>query len=234
MSEFFLVDVKSITSTVPRSEFSVEEIEKLAQSILAADGLLAPLVLKQTGVESYEVLAGDREYYAAVRAKEIDPRAAEMVNAFVVPDEQVEVAMKQVTTLHPPPKPNGSPPPPVSSDVEQRMTNLESRLDTALREMKQAHQRDMQRLEQQVTTLQQQIPQKVEPLEVFNHANAIDLNKKLGKAGIKGKTAEKLIEAIEKARAKAPFTSFTDVVERINGLGEKRMLTILDAWNGLV
>lgn len=50
------------------SEFAVDDLENLAQSILKSDGLLMPLILKQIGPESYEVLAGDREYYAAVRA----------------------------------------------------------------------------------------------------------------------------------------------------------------------
>lgn len=238
MSEFFLVDVKSITSTVSRSEFSVDELEKLAQSILTVDGLLVPLILKQTGVESYEVLAGDREYYAAVRAKEINPHAAEMVNAFVIPDDRAAAAVEQIAALPPQPSAASAPasvsaPQAASSNTEQRLTNLESRLDTALQEIKQSHRQDMQRLEQQVTTLQQQIPQKVDALDVFNHASPVELLQKLAIAGIKGKTAEKLIKGIEKARSKTPFTSFTDVVERTDGLAAKRMLTILDAWNGL-
>lgn len=85
MTEYYLVDVKSIQSTTPRSKFKVDQLETLAQSILETGGLLSPLLLKQTGPESYEVLAGDLEYYAAVRAKEIDPRKGEMVNAFVIP-----------------------------------------------------------------------------------------------------------------------------------------------------
>ncbi len=241
MSEYYLVDVKSITSKVPRSDFKVDELETLAQSILAAGGLLSPLLLKQTSIESYEVLAGDREYYAAVRAKELDPRAAEMVNAFVVPEESAEAAIEQFKALHetttsqanPPASEQSTQPAATSSVADQRLINLESRLDEAIRDMKQANQLDIQRLEQQFSTLQQQIPQKIEPLEVFNNASDAELLQKMAMAGIRGKTAEKLIKGIEKARKQSPFTSFSDVVDRVTGLADKRMLVILDAWGGL-
>lgn len=239
MSEYYLVDVKSITSKVPRSEFQVEELDILAQSILAANGLLSPLLLKQTGVNSYEVLAGDREYYAAARAKELNPRAAEMVNAFVIPDNLEAVAVEQFAALHQT-QPSvisnplsGTTPPTTTSVTEHRLTNLESRLDGALQEMKQTQQRDAQRLEQQIKALQQQIPQKIEPLEIFNTVSTAELLQKMASAGLRGKTAEKLIKGIEEARNESPFTSFTDVVSRVKGLADKRMLMILDAWGGM-
>jgi len=238
MSEYYLVDVKSISSNVPRSQFPTDEIETLAQSILDAGGLLSPLLLKQTGAESYQVLAGDRQYYAAVRAKEINPRQAETVNAFVVPEDLTDTAVEQFAALHapltPPPTPSGTASSGTTAgDTNQRLTNLESRLDAALQEMKQTQQRETQRLEKQIQTLQVQVPEKVEPLEVFNSAPPAELLKKLAIAGIKGKTASNMITNIEKARKSSPFTSFSDVVSRVQGLADKRMLSILDAWNGL-
>jgi len=238
MSEYYLVDVKSITSKTPRSQFRVDEIETLARKILAAGGLLSPILLKQTGAESYEVLAGDREYYAAVRAREINPQDGEMVNAFVVPEDKVEAAIEQfksvhLKSVHPSSVSDSDPTASPSADINQRLTNLESRLDTAIQDMKQAHQRDVQRLEQQLQAFQQQIPGKVEPLEVFNTASPVDLKKKLAIAGIRGKTSDTLIKNIEEARTKAPFTSLTDVVRRVEKLGDRRMLSILDAWNEL-
>lgn len=232
MSKYYLVDVKSIQSKVSRSEFAVEELEHLAQSILKSDGLLMPLILKQTGPESYEVLAGDREYYAAVRAKEINLRAGEMVNAFVVPPKLQEAALEQVSALHPQPTqgvkmatdvvPTGA--------VEQRLNNLESRFDRALQDMKQTHQQAIKALQEQINGLQEQIPAKIEPLELLNQGSSVELLEKLAIANIRGKTADKLIDGIEKARKKAPFKSFSDAIDRIPGLGEKRMITLLDAW----
>ena len=84
MTEFAKVDLKEINSDVSRSSFSEQEIEQLADSILKNDSLLRPLIVKQTGIESFIVLDGHLEFYAAVRAREKNPRQAEMVNSFVI------------------------------------------------------------------------------------------------------------------------------------------------------
>ena len=69
MIRFELVDVKDISSSVPRSHFSEATIDQLAELILACGGLVKPLVLKRTGLESFEILEGHLEYYAAAKAK---------------------------------------------------------------------------------------------------------------------------------------------------------------------
>ena len=54
------------------------------------------LLLKtQTGINSYNVLVGDLEYYAAVRAKEKNPRQGEMINAVIVQPSNQEILLKQ-------------------------------------------------------------------------------------------------------------------------------------------
>lgn len=232
MTEYYLVDVKSIKSNVPRSDFRVDDLDRLAQSILASGGLLAPLLLKQVDLEHYEVLSGDYEYYAAVRAREIDPRAGEMVNAFVVSSQHQEAARDQAALLtkmvdSPQPAINGG-----SAIAETRLTNLESRLDEAIRDLKQAHAADIKRLEQAISQVKDQLPQPIAPLQAFNMLSVPELRQKLAAANIKGKTAESLITAIDKERKKSQFMSLSEVVKRIKGLGEKRMLSIVDAWKG--
>ncbi|MGB3299653.1 MAG: hypothetical protein WBA76_15415 [Phormidesmis sp.] len=230
-----MVDVKDITSTVPRSEFDVRKLEQLAQSILAAGGLLSPLLLKQTGAESYKVLTGDLEYYAAVRAKEISPRTAEMVNAFVVSDELAKTAVEQFKVLHrsSADRALASARSKTSDAGGQQIANLGDRMEELMRDFKQMHQHDMRTIEEKIKSLQEQLPTKVEPLEFFNRASIPDLAQKIAIAGIKGITAEKIIKSIEKSRNKAPFTSFKDVIDRVDNLADKRMWAILDSWGGL-
>jgi hypothetical protein len=99
MIKCFFIDVKSISSAVPISSFDKSKIERLADAILANDGLISPLILMASGLEEYTVVAGDLEYYAAVRAKEKDARKAEMVNAFVIPANNQQAAIEQLTLL---------------------------------------------------------------------------------------------------------------------------------------
>jgi hypothetical protein len=240
MTEYYLVDVKSIQSSTPRSNFKVDQLETLAHSILETGGLLSPLLLKQTGPESYEVLVGDLEYYAAVRAQELDPRKGEMVNAFVVPEEVQKAAVAQATLLSPTPQPTATPDQPTpattpapAGDADLRITNLESRLNEAIRDLKQSQDRDIKRLEQTVNDLKAQIPQRVEPLDAFNTLSLPELAQKLKAAKLGDKTTDKMLKSIEKERKKGEFKSFTDIVKRIDGLGDKRMLAIIDTWSGL-
>ncbi|MGB3508997.1 MAG: hypothetical protein WBA93_07110 [Microcoleaceae cyanobacterium] len=95
--EFVLV--KEITSNVPRSEFLESELEQAAQLILKAEGTIQPLVLRTVGWESYEVVDGHFEYYAAVRAKEINPRDGERIGAFIIEGDKAEVLEAQVKML---------------------------------------------------------------------------------------------------------------------------------------
>ena len=97
--KFFLVDVVCITSAKSYKEFDKTKVKELADSILESDGLLKPLVLKATGPESFEVIDGYLEYWAAVRAREKDPRKGEMVNAFVISPKDEEIVVKQLHAL---------------------------------------------------------------------------------------------------------------------------------------
>ncbi|MGL4502639.1 MAG: hypothetical protein ACRCU2_26490, partial [Planktothrix sp.] len=99
MISFSLVDVKSINSTVSRSTLSETVLDSLSDLILECEGLLKPVVLKRTGPESYTVVDGHLEYYAAVRAKEKNPRKGEMVNAFVISPKNEEIIIKQTELL---------------------------------------------------------------------------------------------------------------------------------------
>ncbi len=95
----FLVDVKNIRPGRPRTDFDPATVERLADAILASGGLLKPLVLHLSGPGGYIVADRHLEYWAAVRAREKDPRAGEMVNAYVVPPESVDAIEAQLEVL---------------------------------------------------------------------------------------------------------------------------------------
>lgn len=121
MIKFYFVDVSSIQSNVPRSNFSEDQIEQLADIILESEGVLNVILLTQTGINSYNVLAGDLEYYAAVRAKEKNPRQGEMINAVIVQPSNQDTLLKQAELLNKGVKVIDG-------------TSLESRLEKQLRE----------------------------------------------------------------------------------------------------
>ena len=96
--EFILV--KEITSNVPCSNFNDSDIQDLAQLILEAEGLIRPITVRPTGIDSYAVVDGHLEYWAAVKAKEVNPRDGERIGAFVVEGKKAKSIENQVKLLN--------------------------------------------------------------------------------------------------------------------------------------
>ena len=94
-----LVLVKKITSTVPRANFADRDLEKVAQLILELGGLINPIILRRNGMDAYEIVDGDFEYYAAAKAREINPMKGETIGAFILEPENEELLLEQVQAL---------------------------------------------------------------------------------------------------------------------------------------
>ena len=69
MEEFKLIHISDIQKNPyqPRKEFSEEKIKELAQSI-KENGLIQPIIVRQSPVIGYEILAGERRYRASIVA----------------------------------------------------------------------------------------------------------------------------------------------------------------------
>ncbi|WP_353259899.1 ParB N-terminal domain-containing protein [Prochlorothrix hollandica] len=245
MPRFYLVDLESIECTTPRSQFNVQRIDDLAHNLIETGSLLQPLVLEATGPESYRIISGEEGYYAGIRASEINAEI-EMVDAFVIEADKVEAANAQirlmsgsVTSV-----PIGSVPTDsattdsatINNDVLQllnaRISNLETRHDQDIRDLKVSYQKDIDYLQNKVANIEGNMSSKLKPLDMLNQLSEVDLFKALKKAGIPGKTLENLTKNIINARKTSPFDSFTDVVSRTDKLGDKTMLKIIDTWSG--
>ncbi len=97
-----LVAVKKIESSTSRADFSEEQLEEVAKLILKAEGVINPIILSRTSLESYEVIDGHFEYYAAVKARELDPRKGEMIGAFILEEEKEEAIKEQIKAIRKP------------------------------------------------------------------------------------------------------------------------------------
>ncbi len=101
-----IVMVEDISSSLSRATFSEADLEKAAQLILKMEGTITPIILQKNGIDSYTVIDGDFEYYAALKAEEIDPMKGETINAYVIKSKkelpfyqkQIEIFRKSVKT----------------------------------------------------------------------------------------------------------------------------------------
>ena len=224
-----LVAVKRITSAVPRSNFAEADLEKLARLILESGGLINPIIVRRNGMDAYEIVDGDFEYYAAARAKEIEPLKGETIGAFILEEENEELLLKQLEILRKTAiieNPSVSVVPQPSSSFEQRLTNIETRLENRINELKAEYTREKQALIERVKDVESRIPKPVPLLEALNTQKESQLRISLNNAGIKSQ----IIDQIIKQRDLEPFTSFENVVQRIKGLGDKTMIKVIDNW----
>ena len=202
--------------------------------------MINPIVVRRTSLQSYEVVDGEFEYYAAARAREIDPRKGEMIGVFIIDPENEELIIKQVELLRKP-KPAL---PSVSThsidsnsistiiesrliNTETRIKNIESRGESRMIELQAEFRLEIQKVNERLKEIENKVPKPIEPLEAVNTFSLPELTSRLKRVNIKNKIIEKIISEREKSK----FTSFSNIVERIDGLAEKTMLKILDSFS---
>ncbi|WP_293149294.1 MULTISPECIES: ParB N-terminal domain-containing protein [unclassified Microcoleus] len=174
-----LVAVKRITSAVPRSNFADRDLDKLARLILDSGGLINPIIVRRTSMDAYEIVDGDFEYYAAARAREIEPLKGETIGAFILEPENEELLLEQLEILRKTaisenlgeieiPKESLITEASVeietleaSSSLEQRLTNLEARLEIQINELKAEHAREKELLAERIQEVENLISQQL-------------------------------------------------------------------------
>jgi ParB family chromosome partitioning protein len=187
-----LVAVKKIASAVPRSNFADRDLEKVAQLILELGGLINPIILRRNGMDAYDIVDGDFEYYAAVKAREIDPLKGETIGAFILEPENEELLLEQVKVLRTPAITENAGEHETSqessitenlsenetlqqsSSLEQRLTNIEARLENKINELKAEYTREKQVLIQRIQEVENLISQQVPLLIEAGLANKIN------------------------------------------------------------
>jgi hypothetical protein len=247
--KFYTVDVKNITCDVPPSNFSDDALNSLADMIIESGGIIRPLVLKTTGLETYTVVDGYFEYYAAVRAREKNPRQCEMVNAFVISPKNEDEIFKQVAAfreLGSDDKPGVETP--VKTNYSESISQnndfnlLEKQINQLRSELAQERQ-ERQKLYETLKLIESQIPKQITPLDAFNSLSLLELTFRLRTAGFIDKKAVQVAESVEKERKKNKFESLKDVLARvkiasgkkqIKGISGDKMVDIVDSWSRIL
>jgi ParB-like chromosome segregation protein Spo0J len=95
-----LLETEYISSSIRREEFPEDELAELANTILLANGVINPIIVKKVGPLSYAVVEGHFEFYAALRAKEINPGFEEVQVIILTGDHKIDNAiLRQVALL---------------------------------------------------------------------------------------------------------------------------------------
>lgn len=244
---FGQADISEITSDTPRSQFSEAKIEQLADLILQGGGVIRPLVLRQTGVDSYTVLDGHLEYYAAVRAREKDARRGEMVNAFIIPKGDEDAILNQIASLDDSnPSHIGTITPTDNStsnlaliqqlnSFEPKFTNYEARLnntETRLNNFQNDQREDLRDIKHRLQKLEQVLIKKSKRLlDELNESSQAELEYVFSRYSVSSaKKSARLVYEARQQKENQEFTSYLDVVESTKGFGTSSMLTLMNNW----
>lgn len=238
-----IVDLDSIqiNSASFNPEDKQAEIESLAHSIAELKGLLNIPVVRSLGIDEYELVSGHLEYYAFLKARELDPELEDRMTVFVLKPKNEKAILKQLETSQAVQQVTVSSHQTTSesgSVLILKVSNLEARVDQNARELSEA----IEQLRNLLTTLpstiadlintrlvppevpnqipdftaQKQPVQKLALFEAFNRLTepevAVQVIRKLEFLG--RKKAKKIVEALQaykEAHQDAEFRQIGDV-----------------------
>ncbi len=235
-----LVAVKKIKCNTPRSQFTDNEIEEAAKLILQAQGVINPLVVRRINLQSFEVVDGDFEYYAAARAREIEPRKGEMIGVFIIEAENEDILSKQVKAFRQHQKMLSNSSGVASSimldgveiQLKNHETRLEKKVSSFIKKLKTKHKRIASQVFDNPFIIY------TNPLDIFNNFNIIQLIALLAMVGFSERRASEIAQNIELERSKKKFVSLNDIVERVKvksgdklvkGISSNKMLDIVES-----
>ncbi len=213
------------------------EIETLAHAIVELRGLLKIPVVRELGIDDYELVSGHLEYYAFLKAREIDDQLPDRLTVFILKPNNEEAILKQLeasqaiqqaTTSS-----NNSP----QSDatLALKVNNLESRLD---QNAKQTSAELAQFKAEVLAAIDTKLPQPLPALEAFNQIQdpviKVQVVSKLTFLGKKkAETIVALLQEYKTNNNNAEFRQFSEVRKALGTgiLSPEKMLEVIDQWN---
>lgn len=251
------VDLEGITSSVSRSQFDESELKYLANLFLKSGDTVSPILLREKSPISFEVLEGHREYYAALKAQEIDSRF-ESIRAYIVPSDREDIILEQYEYFHASntvaqSNSNSIDQKILVSEIEQSIAkqinplksslqNVNARLDLNSSSSNNSIDQSsilnvIEKLSQRVFAIEETLmeikqfiikPDKSEKvLHDFNNLSRDELEQKIRDAGVMAK-AKSFAQGIYNGRQSKPYNSVLDV--KVAQLGKVTMEKIIANW----
>lgn len=236
MVSFLTIDVKEIECSLSRLRFSENKIELLADLILKGEGLFRPLILKKLGIEKYLLLDGGLEYFASVRAREKNPHIGEMVNAFVVSNDDQKTIQEQIDVLKSFYQTETVLEPNTGTSEQGNHTSTDGKdidwigsFEKRLSEVREEFFQVKRDHEYRFIQLEKDVREDTDLLELINTLDKVSLTSELFRYGFAKTKAEAVYNARE-SKAEKKFEDYQDIVKSTQGLGAGGVLNLIDYW----
>lgn len=240
------IDLDSLKVDKTKIDFSLEdnqqEIEYLARTIVELEGWSVRIpVVQEVGIEDYELVSGYFDYYALLKAREIEPNLPDRIRVFILNKKNYDSVIKQLEAIDKLEKITRQSHSDRTTSEKQdlkdiQITNLSAKLEDS-------QQAIIERIDALKTTIIDSIDSKMpKPLPLLDALNQI-LDDRVADSVIEKmslllnkKKAKKIVNKLRehKKKYKTKFKTFYDVLE--NGLGKgyiskEKLLEVIDHWN---
>lgn len=243
-----IIDIDSIQvkDSLFDPERNVTKIEALANTIIDLGGLVNIPVVQQINLEDYELISGHLEYYAYLKAVQINSKLPDRLTVFISNKKNKAAISKQLEILETIENTQkGTPAPTVanSSEVDLQIKNLQS----SIKHNSEVFQNEIEKLKTEfLSELENKLPKPIPPLEAFNRILepeiALQLQRKLEFMGSsKAKKIVSGLQEVSKSENHKPFENFTEIVgllkekqknnRTVRLISEEKMLALIDRWN---
>ncbi len=243
-----IIDIDSIH--VKESSFSLEDnhaqIEALANTIIDLGGLVNVPVVEEISLDEYELISGNLEYYAYLRAIQINSSLPDRLAVFISNKKNKKAISKQLEILETIENTQRNitvSAVPKNSELDLQIKNLES----SVKHNNQAILTEIEKTKiELLTKIENSLPKPIPPLDAFNQILepeiAVQIQRKLEFLGsTKAKKVVLRLQEISKRKNHKPFESFAEIVDVLrekqkNGslralISEGKMMAVIDRWN---
>lgn len=248
-----LIDLDSLEVNAEDLPFSPQskaaELEYLARTIVELGNLIRIPLVKQQGIDIYRLISGYFDYYAFLKARELNPELPDRIRVFIIDKNNSQSVLNQLeaikkleqVTLSPSITPEQSPQDLnqdlVFSNLAASIKDLETNLVNHIANSISQSQAEI------LSNFESKLPKPLLPLQAFNQLvdnnQAVDSNiynlllKKLAFLG--SKKAKGIVDKIVEVKKKQPveFKTFAEL-KSVLGKGKisaEKLLEIIDNWD---
>ncbi len=242
-----IIDIDSIH--VKESSFSLEDnhtqIEALANTIIDLGGLVNVPIVEEISLDEYELISGHLEYYAYLRAIQINSSLPDRLAVFISNKKNKKAISKQLEileTIENTQQDITVSAVPKNSELDLQIKNLES----SVKHNNQAILTEIKKTKiELLTKIENSLPKPIPPLDAFNRILepeiAVLVQRKLEFLGAsKANKVVSQLQEISKGKNHKPFESFAEITgilrekqknRIVRLISEEKMIAFIDRWN---
>jgi len=221
------------------TEFDEQKILSLAYSIASLQGLLRIPIVKEVGIDKYELIFGLFEYKAYQKALEINPELPKGLRVFIVNEENEAKIREQIKVFEDLGNIYSSA---TDNEEEIRLKLTTSNFFSIIEDIKNNQKMTSEQTKEDYSNLtnliEKKLPKPLPPLEAFNKIKSPEITGKVKKnlAFLGASKQEKIIKKLTDIKDKNPdheFKSFGQVIYELGKgcISKDKMLDIIDNWN---